>query len=181
MYDQTTERVLERCRIEFADKVASVHNRLSVGCRTAKASFPIAPYEVVYERRDIPWLIHEFRKAFEAKAAFAIGGPAWGQPLPLGEECYPLLKAKGPLHLVGLFAFSLQLLDYDYQTHPQFFDYAAGVMAHPAAPADVKGDPELMAEFPAKELPGLGGRMMWLGESLPPGERLAALGRIGVI
>ena len=59
------------------------------------------------------------------------------------------------------------MMSYDYSGHASFFDYGCGVMAHPRAPDHVRDDPELQAEFPAKELPGLSGRLVWYGESLP--------------
>src|SRR5262245_55077295 len=158
LYDPNEQRVLDRCKLEFAEEVSRLQNSLAAGCRT---TIPWAPYETTVTKNNIPRLVLELRKVYEAKAAFALTGPTWGQPLPLGEECYGLLKAKGAMHMIGLFAFSLQLADYDYQTHPQFDDFACGVMAHEDAPADVKEDLELQAEFPARELPGLSGRMLW--------------------
>jgi hypothetical protein len=45
-------------------------------------------------------------------------------------------------------------------------DPGCGVMAHPSAPNHVRDDPELQAEFPARALPGLCGRLVWSGERL---------------
>jgi hypothetical protein len=59
------------------------------------------------------------------------------------------------------------MLNYDFRTHPSFHDFNRGVMAHPRAPEHVRNDPELRAEFPARELPGLCGRLVWFGENLP--------------
>ena len=50
-------------------------------------------------------------------------------------------------------------------------------MAHPRAPDCVRNDVELQAEFPAKDLPGLCGRLIWYGESLPAQVRVELLGR----
>src|SRR5262249_16465127 len=107
---------------------------------------------------------------------FAVENPAWG-PLPLGDECNALIQATGAMHLLGCYAFSLQLMSYDYLGHPSLHTFGCGVMAHPAAPEHVRDDLELQEEFPAKPLPGLDGRLLWFGESLQPGERLLALGR----
>jgi len=60
------------------------------------------------------------------------------------------------------------MMGYDYLGHPSIFVYGSGVMAHPCAPDHVRNDPELRCEFPARELPGLCSRLVWLGESLPP-------------
>jgi hypothetical protein len=57
---------------------------------------------------------------------------------------------------VGYYSYSLQGRDFNYLEHPLFFDFARGVMA--SAHVGERGlhvDSELLAEFPAKELPGL--------------------------
>src|SRR5262245_47995772 len=73
-------------------------------------------------------------EAYEARARFAVEGPAWAQMLPIGEECYPLQKATGAMHVLGCYAFSLQLMSHDYLRHPKFYRFACGMMAHPDAP-----------------------------------------------
>ena len=70
------------------------------------------------------------------------------------------------MRLLGAYAFSLQMLDYDFVEHPSFFDFGCGVMALPGAPKDIRDDPELQVEFPVKALPGLCGRLIWFGERL---------------
>jgi hypothetical protein len=171
------DRLLERCTIEFESCVAKLHSGVSDRCRISRTRFPLAPYEVEYTKSDIPWLIHEIRRAYDARAAFALEGPTWAQMLPLGDECTAFIRATGPMHLLGCYAFSLQLMGYDYFGHPRFYNFGCGVMAHPDAPKHVRDDPELQTEFPAKELPGLGSRMVWFGESLQPSERRQALER----
>ena len=107
------------------------------------------------------------RKVLLARAQFAVTGPAWAQPLPVGDEITPLLKATGAMYLLGAYSCSLIMLGYNFQVHPSFYDYGCGVMNHPRAPEHVRGDPELQAEFPARELPGFCGRLVWFGENLP--------------
>ena len=171
-----TNRLVERCAIEFERYVAKLHNEvLSTRSGVARAVIPTAPYEIEYRQSDIPLLTREVRRAYEARAMFALQAPSWCQPLPLGGECTGLLRARGAMHVLGCYSFSLELMSHDYFGHPQFYNFACGMMARPAAPEHVRDDPELQAEFPAKELPGLSGRMIWFGESLPPGERLQAL------
>jgi hypothetical protein len=131
---------------------------------------------------DVPWfhytafskagLIYQIGTALAARAWFAKHGPAWAPQLPLGFEIPPLIRGGGPLHLLGRYAQSLETLGYDYITHPQLYDFGCGVMAHPDAPEHIRNDFELQAEFPAKELPGLGPRLLWFGERLQPAERL---------
>jgi hypothetical protein len=74
------------------------------------------------------------------------------------------------MHLLGLYAFSLQLLNYNYRRHPHPHKFFSGVMAHPSAPDHVKNDLELREKFPPKRLPGLCGRMIWFS----PAESVAA-------
>jgi hypothetical protein len=70
------------------------------------------------------------------------------------------------MHLLGLYAFSLQLMNYEYLGHPMLHDFCRDVMAHPRAPDHVRDDLELQEEFPARELPGLSDRMIWFSGRL---------------
>ena len=82
--------------------------------------------------------------------------PVWANPLPVGDEISPLLRStSGPMSLLGYYACSLMMASYDYPGHASFFDYGCGVMVHSSAPDHVRDAPELQAEFPAKELPGV--------------------------
>ena len=166
------ERLVERCALEFERYVAKLHREVG----RVRASIPIAPYEMEYTRSNIPKLIRMARTAFQARAAFALEGPSWAQPLPLGIEGAAFTGATGAMHVLGCYAFSLELMSHDYLGHPRFHDFACGMMAHTSAPEHVRNDLELQVEFPARELPGLDGRMLWFGERLSPAERLQALG-----
>jgi hypothetical protein len=82
------------------------------------------------------------------------------------------------VNLVGLYASSLMMLEYDYLTHPQFHDYACGVMAYEHAPhyAYLRDDPELQQEFSPKPLAGIDAGLNWktpemIAESLAVHER----------
>ena len=87
------------------------------------------------------------------------GGAALGNPVLVGEFCLVMMAG------------------YDYAGHASFHAYGCGVMAHPRAPDCVRDDVDLQAEFPAKELPGLSGRLIWYGESLPAQVRVELLDR----
>jgi hypothetical protein len=120
---------------------------------------------------DVPWfhytafskagLIYQIGTALAARVWFAKHGPAWAPQLPLGFEIPPLLRGGGPLHLLALYAQSLEFMSYNYLEHPQLYDFSCGVMAHGAAPEPVRDDLELLAEFPPRPLPGLSARMIW--------------------
>ena len=55
---------------------------------------------------------------------------------------------------------------WDYRTHPSFFDFACGLMALPHTPDCLRDDPELQREFPptlatARVLAGVDGGLGW--------------------
>ena len=81
-----------------------------------------------------PHLIRDIRAALDAKVWFSEHGPDWANPLPMGAECAVLFRARGPLYLLGAYAFSLQMLYFDFRTHPSFHDFGCGAMATPSAP-----------------------------------------------
>jgi hypothetical protein len=168
-----TNRLIERATLEFENFVVKLHDAVA---HRSLIDIPWAPFTQLVTEANIPAVEQGARKAFEARAMFAVENPGWGA-LPLGNECNALIKATGAMHLLGLYAFSLQLMGYDYFGHPRFYDFGCGVMAHPDAPEHVRDDPELMEEFCVRPLPGLDGRLIWFGERLPPVERLFALGR----
>src|SRR5262249_48256363 len=89
--------------------------------------------------------------------------PAWAPWLPLNfDDCKKLERDEsGRINLVGHYASSLRMLEYDYQTHPLFKDYACGLMAYPHAPDYLSEDPELLIEFPPKLLLGIGAGLNW--------------------
>jgi|SRR5215831_13884571 len=159
-------KLQERCEIEFERYVAGVYSSEPDHCGHVCASVPWARGGWCFTKAGIPGLIREIRAALDARIWFSKHGPGWAQPLPLGEDCVAMLRMGGPPHLLGLYAFSLQLMNYDYLGHPQLYDFCCGVMAHPSAPKHVRDDPELKAEFPPQPLPGLCGRLVWFGESL---------------
>src|SRR5262245_43191050 len=102
-----SERLVERCKLEFEQYVAKLHRSVSVPSRI---SIPVEPYEVQVTKSNLPWLIRELRRAYEARAAFALEAPSWAQPLPLGFESGPLLHARGAMRVLGCYAFSLELM-----------------------------------------------------------------------
>jgi hypothetical protein len=95
------ERLVERCALEFERYVAKLHSEVG----HVRASIPIAPYEMEYTRSGIPNLIRMARTAFAARAAFALEGPAWAQPLPLGARVPPSPVRPGPCMFWGAMPF----------------------------------------------------------------------------
>jgi hypothetical protein len=103
-------------------------------------------------------------RAERAVAWFARHGPCEFQPLPLFDDEQEKIICGGDLsrHLVVYYTNSLRQLEFDYLTHPLFFDYARGVMAHPDGPDHLLHMPEVLLDFPPKELPGLVDGFNWL-------------------
>ena len=105
-------------------------------------------------------------KAKAAREWYAVNGPPDVQPLPLGyserERCQ---GRSGAHHILKWYARSLAGLDYKVEQHPQYDEFARGVMASEFAPSFTTDDPELQKRFPPCQ--GLGPGLMW-----KPPERL---------
>jgi hypothetical protein len=103
------------------------------------------------------------RKAQLARQHFALHGPSDAPPLPLGYNERESIKGTSPLNtMVGLYARSWYVCQYDLDLHPSFSDYACGVMA-----SEYNGwpglacDAEMLRRFPPRKLVGLGPGLMW--------------------
>ena len=101
------------------------------------------------------------RRALLARERFARTGPTDAPPLPLSYDEREDLKVGGLSTLVALYARSWEGRDYDKE-HPEFFDYACGVMAseHMGYPG-IKEDEQLKKRFPPRHLNGLGPGLYW--------------------
>ena len=149
----------ERCELEFERYVAEIRDSRPDHLDMITVRTPWSDGLTIM-LAGIPYLIRDIRTALDAVIWFDKHGPSWAGRLPMGNECIALLRASGPQYLLGNYAFSLQLLNYDYLTHPQLYDFCCGATAHPSAPEHVRTD-ELLAEFPPKPLPGLSARLIW--------------------
>ncbi|RXH12464.1 hypothetical protein [Bradyrhizobium guangzhouense] len=118
--------------------------------------------------------------AILARDWFATNGPQEPdlQPLPIGYHEREALKAGGAPHILAWYARSLECLDYDIGTHPDFYTYACGVMASPHAPGFITGDARLQKRFPPKPLLGLGRDLFWKPPSSPVLSRPMARGTL---
>jgi hypothetical protein len=66
------------------------------------------------------------------------------------------------LNLLGLFASSLEVADWDYDGHPRLAAFASGLLAYERTPDEIRNDRALRKEFPACELAGLcDGKLYW--------------------
>jgi hypothetical protein len=94
-------------------------------------------------------------RALRARLWFRQNGPPDAPLLPLSPQERQRLKAGGLPHIVAWFEESLVRLDYAFDEHPSFEDYARGVMACPDTPAFIRSDAELSRRFPPRPLAGL--------------------------
>jgi hypothetical protein len=104
-----------------------------------------------------------------ARKRFRWDAPLWAPVLPLTwEACQELEDDDDPrLNLVGLFGGSLRGTGWDYDGHPPFAAFVAGIMAYEHAPAEIRNDPDLRQEFPARELEGLcDGHLYWRSQEM---------------
>jgi len=72
------------------------------------------------------------------------------------------MKYRDPLgHIISCFAYSLRSLDWDINQHPNFDEFARGVLASKHAPEFVLKDKALRQQYPPRHLPGLGPWLVW--------------------
>jgi hypothetical protein len=107
------------------------------------------------------------QRAHFARYVFAMEGPPDAQPLPLTpserEDFKNAYLHPDRIHyIVSLIAGSLAALDYAYDKHPSWHEFACGVMASPYAPPDYVLDKvEFSRRYPPRDLPGLGPGCCW--------------------
>jgi hypothetical protein len=156
--------LIELCAKHFEEEVAEIF----AAYEEFSGSFALTPYlRDLYQphcKPTIPDLVRQVCRARVASAWFAHLRHPLVHPLPLSTaEFEELTGDEQPHHLnlVGHFAWSLRWCDWDFITHPTFEDFAAGVLAHPNAPCELKKDPELLAQFPPCPLAGLDKDLFW--------------------
>ena len=105
------------------------------------------------------------QKALKAREWFAKQKPDDAPALPLSYAARERLKgAAAPLHyIVSLFGRSLDARGFRTEGHPNFDEYARGVMASKLTPAFIREDAELLRRYPPEPLDELGGGLMWRG------------------
>jgi hypothetical protein len=100
-------------------------------------------------------------RALQARKRFAGEAPPDAPAFPVSYGERESLKRGGLPHIVAWYARSLEALDYNFDGHPSFEDYARGVMASPYAPVFIKQDAELKRRFPPQPLDHLGSGLIW--------------------
>jgi hypothetical protein len=91
-----------------------------------------------------------------ARRWFARNAPCRYQPLPLvhyDEQEKILCSSDMHRHLVVYYSYSLRRQGFNYLKHPLLGDYARGLLADPDCPDYLKGNAELLADFPPQMLP----------------------------
>jgi hypothetical protein len=106
------------------------------------------------------------RRALAAREWFKQHGPPDAPVFPIGYAEREQLKVGGLAHIVAWYARSLAGCGYNYDEHPSFDDYAAGVMASEKhAPDFIRNNEEMRRRFPPRPLNWLGSGLYWQ----PPG------------
>jgi hypothetical protein len=157
--DTMCDDLVQICANEFerhVDELVAAHRR---GCVVVKSPIFSGPVQI----SEIPKLKQLIHNGLRARAWHERYGPIYGRRLPLTEleRIAMFCSENNALHLVALYAISLQGRDFDYLTHPLYFDYARGVLASEHAKDYLREDPDLLREFPPKELGGLDERCRW--------------------
>jgi hypothetical protein len=109
-------------------------------------------------------------RALLAREWFCRCGPPDAPPLPIAH--YEHERYSTPFkHLVSDFANSLRANDYDFNRHPNFREFACGVLASDYVNPFVKKSRKLRKRYPPRPLPGIVRGPVWLvpaHESYPP-------------
>ena len=84
-------------------------------------------------------------------------------PLPLHERDIEVMKYDdNPLHaLVGHYANSLSLEQWDYELHPRLPAFASGLLACEYAPIEIRSDYGLQQKYPPRPLDGMSNEFVW--------------------
>ena len=97
-----------------------------------------------------------------AREKFALIGPADAPLLPLSEEeVDDYRNARGLVGVVGFFARSLSIRDYDFAKHPTFNDFARGLMATNTGMWGIEKDKAMRNRFPPRPLTGMTPGAYW--------------------
>ena len=118
----------------------------------------------VWDEPHIANLKQQIWRALGAQKWHERHAPPWAVPLRVshaeldGIDYYDL---SAPQQLRYYFEKSLQNLEWNFWVHPTFPIWAAGALAHPDAPDEIRNDRELRAQFLPKALPGLDWGLYW--------------------
>jgi hypothetical protein len=101
--------------------------------------------------------------ALRAREWFAVeGGPPGAPPLPLSDnDVEDYRSARGLKGVIGFYARSLYVRDYDVRKHPAFEDFARGLMAINTGLWRIEKDPQLRMRFPPRPLAGMTPSAYW--------------------
>lgn len=102
--------------------------------------------------------------AAAAQEWFALQRPHDAADLPLTySDRENLKRSSGINYIVSLFGRSLDAREFRTEGHPNFADYAKGVMASSLSPPFIREDVQLLRRYPPVPLNGMGPGLMWRG------------------
>ena len=103
-------------------------------------------------------------KALLAQEWFAVHGPRNAPPLPVSAQAWEEMRSELGLNcLVGFFARSLAVRDWEVHNHPSFEDFARGLMAIDTGLWDLqnRAGPDLLKKYPPQPLVGMTPGTYW--------------------
>jgi hypothetical protein len=100
-------------------------------------------------------------RALTIRASFRETAPPWAPDLPLSSTEFEKMIGgrSNKIALVGYYGRSLACANWSF--HPSFRDFCCGAMACEYTPERIRTDPELLREFPPRELPDLDENLVW--------------------
>jgi len=118
----------------------------------------------VWDEPHIAKLKGDVRNAISAIKWHEKHAPPWAVPLRVSHaelDQIDYWNLSPPQQLRYYFEDSMRHLGYDFRVHPTFPIWAAGALAHPDAPDEIRNDPELKRQFSPKSLAGLDWGLCW--------------------
>jgi len=112
----------------------------------------------------IPYQKRAAKKALLAQEWFAVHGPRNAPPLPVSAQAWEEMRSELGLNcLVGFFARSLAVRDWEVHNHPSFEDFARGLMAIDTGLWDLqnRAGPDLLKKYPPQPLVGMTPGTYW--------------------
>ena len=162
LFEQSDD-LLELCAREFERFVDELFlSRRESGLALCRAPIIDRLYDAQSDADTarIRWMLHS---AVRARQHFRQHGPPGAPLLPLTFDAIERAEhdPNNRIELVGHYASSLMLQQWNLKLHPSFHDYASGVMAYRYTPDYLRNNAELLQEFPPRPLEGLDKALNW--------------------
>ena len=157
-----TSRFLESCTREFAAQAEWLFDHAPRIPGTGMATIPVVGSHYLLGMPVPDCLYQRVCGALCSRERFGQDEPDL-PPLPLHERDIEVMKYDdNPLHaLVGHYADSLSLEQWDYELHPRLPAFASGLLACEYAPIEIRSDYGLQQKYPPRPLDGMSNEFVW--------------------